>query len=429
MQVLKTKGSYMMNDTHLLERFPKYNNKLYSGYFFILGLQSDKEHFIVGIRIQNEITQIGSFADGLNQNEKDILKKAIIDNKKNIDNGTITVDPGICIELEFKGLVNHQLIDPSFKSFQLQHSWEECTWDHLILKNASLDNELVMTSLNKTIYDHPYISKANYLSYLAQISPFMIPFLENKLLTTIRYPHGVPGESFFQKNSPDYAPSFIKTQEQEGNKYIICNDVSTLLWLGNQLAIEFHIPFQTIESTGPTEIVFDLDPPNKEAFPLAIKAAMEMRPIFESFQLKSYPKVSGSKGIQIHIPIKENSLTYDETRIFTSFIANYLIEKSPDDFTIERFKKKRGTRLYIDYVQHAKGKTIICPYSARGREGATVATPLYWDEVNDDLKIDTFTIPFVLDRLASTICPMNDYFKQENLTLLQVIAKLKEHQK
>ncbi len=419
----------MMNHRRLIEPFPKKNHAIYSGYFFILGFQSDKEYFIVGIKKQNEIIEIGSFANGLNQTEKEILKKAIIDNQKNIENETIFVDPGICIELDFKGLIDNRLINPSFKSFQLQHSWKDCTWDHLILKNMILDDELAMTSLDKTIWSHPYLSKEGYLSYLAQISPYMIPFLENKMLTTIRYPHGVPGESFFQKNSPDYAPSFIATKEQEENKYIICNDVSTLLWLGNQLAIEFHIPFQTFESNDPTEIVFDLDPPNKEAFPLAIKAAMEMRPIFESLQIKSYPKMSGSKGIQIHIPIKQHSLTYDETRIFTNFIANYLIEKFPDDFTIERFKKNRGTRLYIDYVQHAKGKTIICPYSARGKEGATVATPLYWDEITEDLKIETFSIPFVLNRLASTICPMNDYFKQENLTLLEVISKLKEHKK
>lgn len=415
-----------MNHTFLMEPFRKYTN-IYNGFFFILGFQSKKEGFIVGIKKQNEIVEIGSFTNGLDQQEKEILKKAIFDNQKKIENDTVIVDPGICVELDFKGIENNQIINASFKSFQLQHAWEDCTWDSLILKNTSFENELTMTSLDKTIWSNPYVTKEGYLAYLAQISPYLLPFLENKLLTTIRYPHGVQGESFFQKNCPDYAPDFIKTEVQEGNKYIICNDISTLLWLGNQVAIEFHIPFQTLESDYPTEIVFDLDPPNKEAFHLAIKAAKEMRLIFESFQIKSYPKVSGSKGIQIHLPIKRNSLTYEETRIFTSFIANYLIEKFPDDFTIERLKKNRGSRLYIDYVQHARGKTIICPYSARGREGATVATPLYWDEITDHLKMETFNIPFVLNRLSTTTCPMNDFFEQENHTLIEVISKIKEN--
>ncbi|WP_088043123.1 DNA ligase D [Bacillus sp. EAC] len=409
--------------------YPFKNSRNYKGFFFILGFNTKAGNFLVGIKKRNEIVKIGGFSKGLEENEKDILIKAIKENGKTIENDTILVDPGICVELEFKGINDHQLVNTGFLSFQFQLYWEECTWDGLILENTPVQEELTYTSLEKLIWKNPLIHKEGYLSYLAQISSFMLPFLKNKLLTTIRFPHGVPGESFFQKNCPDYAPSFIKSVEQDENHYIVCNDVSTLLWLGNQLAIEFHIPFQTYESELPNEIVFDLDPPDREAFPLAIKAAKEMRLIFDSFNIKGYPKVSGSKGIQIHLPIKQNTLTYDDTRIFTSFISNYLIEKFPNDFTIERFKKNRGKRLYIDYVQHARRKTIICPYSARGKEEATVATPLFWDEITDDLKIETFTIPFVLERLLTSTCPMNDYFEQENPTLLEVIAKIKETNK
>lgn len=414
-----------MNDNILFKNlFEK--NKQYKGFFFIIGFHTQLKSFLVGIKKHNEVVQIGEFSSGLEQNERDILIKAIEENQKQIKNHIISVDPGICVELNFQGLEKNHLVKAIFNSFQFEVHWEECTWNHLILNNLPLKNDVKFTSPDKIIWKNPIINKEGYLAYLAQISSNMLPFLENKLLTTIRYPHGIPGESFFQKNNPDYAPDFINTVEQEGNNYIVCNDLSTLLWLGNQLAIEFHIPFQTFNSDLPNEIVFDLDPPNKDAFHLAIKAAKEMRQIFESFHIKSYPKVSGSKGIQIHLPIKSNSLSYDDTRIFTSFIANYLIEKYPEDFTIERFKKNRGNRLYIDYVQHAKGKTIICPYSARGKDEATVATPLYWDEVVDDLTMDTFTIPYVLNRLSKEACPMSDYFEQENSYLIEVISKIKE---
>ncbi|PGS56371.1 DNA ligase D [Bacillus sp. AFS041924] len=400
----------------------------YKGLFFILGFHLKLEKFLVGIIKGNDIVHIGSFSKGISEDEKSILIQAIEANKKSMDDNLITVEPGICIELEFQIIVNAQLKNVKFLSFQLQQVWKECTWDGLLLNNLSLEQELTLTSPEKVIWKSPYINKESYLSYLAQIATYMLPFLKNRLLTTIRFPNGIEGESFFQKNCPDYAPNFIKTKELEGNHFIICNDLSTLLWLGNQLAIEYHIPFQTYEAENPIEIVFDLDPPNTEAFSLAIKAALELKIIFDSFQIKSYPKVSGSKGIQIHIPIKENSLTYDDTRVFTSFIAHYLIEKFPDDFTIERLKKNRGNRLYIDYVQHAKGKTIICPYSTRGKEKPTVATPLIWAEVNDELKIETFTIPFVLNRLENSSCPMDDYFEQDNISLVNLISTIKESQ-
>lgn len=283
-----------------------------------------------------------------------------------------------------------------------------------------------ITHPDKMIWEEPYINKAAFLSYLLKVSTFILPFLENRALTVKRYPHGAMGEFFYQKNCPDYAPSFVKTKQIEDHDSIICNNLSTLLWLGNQLAIEFHIPFQTIESDKPLEIVFDLDPPSRDGFYLARKAAKELKGIFDNFGIVSYPKLSGGKGLQIHIPTPKNSLAYDETRVFTSFIANYLVEKFPDDFTIERFKKNRGSRLYIDYVQHAEGKTIICPYSARGSKGATVAAPLHWNEVNEKLSIEKYHIPYVLERLENEACPMRSFFEQKNHSLVQVVSMLKE---
>ncbi len=300
------------------------------------------------------------------------------------------------------------------------------TEEKYILKNASLHSDVTISHPEKIIWKQPTITKQKLIEYLIQISPFMLPFLENRLLTTIRFPHGVPGESFYQKNCPDYAPSFIHTACHDQINYILCNDLSTLLWLGNQLAIEYHVPFQTVVSNKPLEIVFDLDPPSRDAFHLAIKAALNLKEIFDSFEITSYPKLSGNKGIQVHIPIKRNTLNYNDTRIFTLFVAQYLVEKFPEDFTIERMKKNRGGRLYLDYVQHSEGKTIICPYSTRGTEYATVATPLYWDEVNDKLNMKTFSIPFVLDRLTKVGCPFRDFFNQENPSISKIIATLKE---
>lgn len=288
--------------------------------------------------------------------------------------------------------------------------------------------DIAITHPDKLIWKNPAIPKAGYISYLVQAASRMLPFLEDKTLTVIRYPNGVPGDSFFQKHFPDNVPDFVQTVTEDGENRIICSNLSTLVWLGNQSAVEFHIPFQTVGSDYPDEIVFDLDPPDREHFPWAVHAAREMKQLFDRLAVKSYPKLSGSRGIQIHLPLNGTVISYSDTRVFTSFIAEVLTQKYPAEFTTERLKKKRNGCLYIDYVQHAQGKTIICPYSARGKEGATVAAPLRWEEVTDQLQMEMFTIPYVRQRMSSEPCPMADYFEQDNKTLPAVIAALREHQ-
>ena len=262
--------------------------------------------------------------------------------------------------------------------------------------------------------------------YLKEISPYFLPFLQNRLLTTIRFPHGLFGESFYQKQCPDYAPSYVETSMHEGIQYIVCNNLETLLWLGNQLAFEFHIPFETIYSDYmPSEIVFDLDPPSVEHFHMAIQAAKALQQILDRLQLLSFLKISGNKGIQVYLPLPEKTFTYEEVRLFTEFIANYMIVENPELFTIERLKKNRKNRLYIDYIQHSEGKTIIAPYSIRGNKGGFVACPLEWNELTDDLHPSHFSMNVVLQRLHKGINPFAHYFEvKEKQPFRQVLEVL-----
>jgi bifunctional non-homologous end joining protein LigD len=243
----------------------------------------------------------------------------------------------------------------------------------------------------------------------------MLQFLKDRLLTVIRFPHGMFGEPFYQKNCPDYAPEFVDTYFEDGINYILCNNLNTLLWLGNQLAIEFHIPFQTTDNKGPSEIVFDLDPPSRNDFHLAIIAALIIKEVLDQLKLIGYVKTSGNKGLQVYVPLSDNTYTYEDTRLFTSFIADFLVTREPDLFTIERLKKNRGNRLYVDYVQHSEGKTIVAPYSIRGNEQAGAATPLFWDEVNDTLDINIFTMQTVLTRLKEKVDPFKDFFQTKQI--------------
>jgi DNA ligase D len=289
----------------------------------------------------------------------------------------------------------------------------------IVIENQKIN----ITSPSKPLWPDKGILKLHFLQYLIEVSPHMLPFLKDRFLTVIRYPHGATKESFYQKNTPDYAPDFIQTHTREGINYTLCQNLPSLIWLGNQLAFEYHIPFQTIHSTGPSEIVFDLDPPSRDEFNLAIEAALLIKDVFDKLQLISFIKTSGNKGLQIYIPLPENTYSYEDTRKFTQFIAQYLVTKEPNWFTIERMKNKRGQKLYVDYIQHAEGKTIISPYSVRGNVDALVATPLHWTEVKRDLRPEFFPLDAIKKRLEQVNCPFKDYIaakqQQEFTPVLQ----------
>ncbi|GGE50973.1 hypothetical protein GCM10011391_32180 [Pullulanibacillus camelliae] len=289
---------------------------------------------------------------------------------------------------------------------------------------------LTLTSLNKPLWPKKGLKKADYLHYIHTVSPYMLPFLHQRALTLLRYPHGADGEAFFQKNCPDYAPDFIHTKGIDGIDYIIGNGLETLLWLANQLAFEIHIPFQTVQSQGPSEIMIDLDPPSQNEFPMAIEAALLLKEVFDKLELVSFVKTSGNKGLQLYLPLPENSFTYEDTRLFTTFVAHYLTEIKPDMFTTERLKKNRGQRLYVDYIQHAEGKTIISPYAVRGNDEALVATPLFWHEVNTRLSPKDFPLERIEERLERQGCPFAHFFEVKNKQpFAQVLKGLKEHEK
>lgn len=396
----------------------KYKNWKYIS-CFITAYEKSNGYFHVGVFDHKKIYSIGQFLFGLKPDEKKALLQIIKNNKNKEDNNFIYVEPAICIELKYLEMYKEQMREPHFHQFLLNITPDQCTLDQFIEQQNNIANQIEITHPDKQLWERPAVRKIDFIHYLQEISPYMLPFLKERLLTVIRYPHGIFGEPFYQKNCPDYAPKFVETYVKDGINYIVCNHLNTLLWLGNQLAFEYHIPFQTITSTRPSEIVFDLDPPSRDEFQLAIKAALLIKEVIDDLNLISFIKTSGNKGLQIYLPLQENEYTYEETRLFTTFIAEYLISKEPNFFTIERMKKNRKGRLYVDYLQHAEGKTIIAPYSARGTNEATIATPLYWNEVNERLKIEDFHIKSVLKRINNNGDPFHHYEeakKKQNFT-------------
>ncbi|WP_066061500.1 DNA ligase D [Neobacillus soli] len=392
----------------------KYKNWKYVS-CFVTAFDKSNGYFYVGVYKENQIYGVGQVLFGFKPEEKDALKQTVKQNMRKEDAQFIYVEPAICLEVKYLELYDNQMREPHFDRFRFDLEPASCTYDRFIFAQKNLPADLDITHPDKPLWENPAIQKADYILYLREISPYMLPFLKNRLLTVIRYPHGMSGEAFYQKNCPDYAPDFVQTHTSDGIDYILCNNLKTLVWLGNQLAIEFHVPFQTINSKGPSEIVFDLDPPSKDAFQLAIKAALLIKEVLDQLNLIGFIKTSGNKGLQIYLPLPEDAYSYEDTRLLTSFIAEYLISKDPDSFTIERMKKKRGNRLYVDYVQHSEGKTIVAPYSMRGNEHGGVATPLYWEEVDEQLKLVSFNMENALKRIREHRDPFKNYFQTKQI--------------
>lgn len=399
---------------------------------FITAYQKDNGYFHIGVFKGESVVDIGLFSHGLTSEERAALIAVIKQNRDKEDGKFVYVKPGICVEIFYLEVYQSQLRHPEFKRFRFDLDVKECTEENL--SKPPIPASVSITNPDKPLWEEPLVTKQAFIDFLSHCSPYMLPFLKDRAITAIRFPHGMAGESFYQKNCPDYAPSFVETHVDQDINFILCNNMETLIWLGNQLALEFHIPFQTVLTTEPSEIVFDLDPPSKEHFSIAITGALMMKGIFDQLGLQSFIKTSGRKGLQVYIPLPEGQFTYQETRQFTEFIAHFLVSKEPALFTVERLKKHRGNRVYVDYVQHAEGKTIIAPYSLRGNDVPTVATPLFWKEVKEDLRPEEFTLFSVQERLKRLGDPFSEYTTSKTtqpfenvLSSLKGLHKANEH--
>lgn len=398
---------------------------------FITALHKENGYVSLAVYKDDVITAIGSVKNGMSSKDKSTLYHMIKNNATKEDAQFYYIHPSICIEVQFLHVYEeNELREPQFSRWLLQTTPSECTWEKFTINQYTFPESVHISSPDKPIWaiETSKIIKVEYLQYLREVSSKLLPFLADKLLTTIRYPHGtMNNDRFFQKNKPEYAPDYIKTFMDKEIEYMLCNDIETLLWLGNQVAIEYHTPFQKAGYAKPDEIVLDLDPPSAQYFPLAIKAAAEIKKVISPLHIEAYVKTSGNKGLQIHIPLPENTFSYKETHIFTDFLGQYLISSYPDDYTLERMKKNRGNRLYLDFVQHAEGKTIISPYSPRGNLFAGVATPLYWEEVNEDLRLENFTVKTVPNRIKRLGCPFKEFRQIDNgPAFLEVLSFLKK---
>jgi len=256
-----------------------------------------------------------------------------------------------------------------------------------------------ITNPEKILWPELELRKIDYIALLNDIAAYLLPHTKDRLLTTIRYPDGVGGKSFYQKNIPNYAPDWVDTAKWKTTKYILLNKRATLIWLGNQAALEFHTSFNQYQTElYPSFLVFDLDPSKGQSFEEVVEAALLINETLQSLKIKSWVKTSGATGLQLYIPIGKQ-YTYETAKRINQFFSEYFSQKYANRITIERMVNKRGKKLYFDYLQMWHGKTITSVYSPRATKHGTVSIPVEWSELKKGIKPEDFHLLNVKDRL------------------------------
>jgi bifunctional non-homologous end joining protein LigD len=388
---------------------------------------TENQYFTVQVfdKDGTSLVDIGKCKHGINQEELQTVRNLFTGQGEKQHN-VYTLPPAICASIRTLDLYEGEFREPEIHQLLPGVSPESCNTENMKLGLAMLPPKVEYTNTEKVFWPADGYTKGDLLVYIREISPYMLPYLKNRALTVIRAPDGVDNEYFYQKHLPDYAPAFMEFAESADGKLMLADNLDAVMWLANHGTVEFHIPFQTINSSHPTEIVFDLDPPDRSKFHLAVRASLIIRELLDDLALDSFVKLSGNKGLQVHIPIPQGSMDYEETGLFTKAIAYTVEAAEPELFTTERMKTKRHGRLYIDYVQHGKDKTLIAPYSPRKTKEATVAAPLFWQEVGDELRPEPFTIKHVIDRVHIFGCPFANYMsagEKQDITRLKKLIQ------
>ena len=289
---------------------------------------------------------------------------------------------------------------------------------------------LKLTNLEKVLYPATGFTKGQVIDYYARIAPVLVPHLAGKPLTLKRYPSGVDQEYFFEKNATKHRPDWVQTAPiwSEGNQreinYILANDLATIVWLANLAAIELHPSLSLAEDIeSPRTMVFDLDPGPPANIVQCCQVGLWLRAIFEHFKLESFPKTSGSKGLQIYVPLNTKT-SYDETKPFAHALAR-LLENEHRDLVVSDMKKAiRTGKVLVDWSQNDEHKTTISVYSLRARERPTVSTPVSWEEVERTLaKKDASLLVFEAPKVLQRVEKMGDLFAPL-LKLKQKLPKL-----
>ncbi len=284
---------------------------------------------------------------------------------------------------------------------------------------------LKLSNLDKVLYPAAGFTKGQVIDYYVRIAPVLLPHLRGRPLTMKRYPNGVSGPFFYEKNCPEHRPEWVQTARvwSEGNNrwmnYCLAEDLPTLVWAANLADLELHTSLSLGKDIlRPTFLVFDLDPGPPANIVQCCQVGLWVRDIFADLQLQSFAKTSGSKGLQIYVPLN-TAVTYEQTKPFAHELARLLERQHPDLVVSDMKKTLRTGKVLVDWSQNDDHKTTVCVYSLRAKERPTASTPVDWKEVESCLKKgDESLLVFTSDQVLERAKKYGDLF--------QPVLKLKQ---
>jgi bifunctional non-homologous end joining protein LigD len=269
--------------------------------------------------------------------------------------------------------------------------------------------ELKISNWDKVLFPVTGFTKGDLIAYYARIAPAVVPHVRDRPLTLKRYPNGVDAPHFYEKQSPSHRPEWVQTARIGAVNYTLCQDRPTLIWLANLADIELHTSLSlAARPESPTMLVFDLDPGAPAGIVECCEVALVLRGLFKALGLESVAKTSGSKGMQLYVPLNQpgGKVTYAHTKPFARQIAELLEQRLPELVVSRMTKRLRAGKVLVDWSQNDDHKTTVTVYSVRARERPTVSAPVSWDEVEGcrdakDPERLTFTTDAVLERVAA----------------------------
>ena len=354
---------------------------------------------LVGVEQDGALRYAGRVGTGFTEAELDRLSEVL---QRRADSpfaagtakpprGSVFVEPTRVAEVEFTewtsdGMLRH----PSYKGLR-----EEAPRSAFLDAGTPLRDgievqvggrALKVTNLDKVMYPQVSFTKRDVIEYLVHIAPALLGHLGGRPLTRVRFPNGVEGKSFFEKQCPGHRPDWVQVApialSEKVVEFCVCEDLPTLVWLGNLAALELHTSLsRAVPIERPTMMVFDLDPGPPATIVECCRVALLLQGMFEGLGLQAFAKTSGSKGMQVYVPLNAPGATYELTKGFSKAVAETLEAAEPDLVVSRMAKSLRAGKIFIDYSQNDEHKTTVCVYSLRARDRPTVSTPITWDEV------------------------------------------------
>jgi bifunctional non-homologous end joining protein LigD len=277
--------------------------------------------------------------------------------------------------------------------------------------------QLKLSNLDKVLYPDAGFTKGQVIDYYTRIAPVLLPHLRKRPLTLKRYPNGVDAQFFYEKNCPKHRPDWVETipvwsaRNKADVNYCLANDLPTLVWVANLASLELHTSLSWAPDIGqPSMVVFDLDPGPPATAVECGRVALWLREVLDGFGLVVLPKTSGSKGLQLYVPLN-TPVTYDQTKRFAHGLAKLLEERHPGEVLSVMTKELRKGKVFIDWSQNDDSKTTVCVYSLRARPRPTVSTPVTWEEVEKVVDAaDPSVLSFEADEVLARVERDGDLF-------------------